>query len=72
MYLPYLFLANDGTGINTGMLVKSTRVNDGEGRAIWADHDVHELGGNQAMLNDRTPLVLHVGIKRAGGSRIIR
>ncbi len=27
VYLPYLFLATDGTAINTGMLVKSTTVN---------------------------------------------
>ena len=26
LYVPYLFLANDGTAINTGFLVKSTRV----------------------------------------------
>jgi hypothetical protein len=66
-YLPYLFLASDGTGINTGMLVKSTRVTTVKAEQLGLNTTFTNAGGNQAVLNDRTPLVLHVGIKRGGG-----
>jgi predicted extracellular nuclease len=66
-YLPYLFLASDGTGINTGMLVKSTRVTAVNAEQFGLKTTFTNAGGNQAVLNDRTPLVLHVGIKRGGG-----
>ncbi|MCU1251455.1 MAG: hypothetical protein JWQ49_4484 [Edaphobacter sp.] len=67
VYLPYLFLASDGTGINTGMLVKSTRVTTVKAEQLGRNTTFTNAGGNQAVLNDRTPLVLHVGIKRGGG-----
>jgi predicted extracellular nuclease len=67
VYLPYLFLASDGTGINTGMLVKSTRVTTVKAEQLGLNTTFTNAGGNQAVLNDRTPLVLHAGIKRGGG-----
>ncbi len=67
MYVPYLFLANDGTAINTGFLVKSTRVNTVSVEQMGLTTTFTNSTGTQAILNDRTPLVLHAGIKRAGG-----
>lgn len=67
VYLPYLFLATDGTGINTGMLVKSTRVTTVKAEQFGLNTTFTNAGGSQAVLNDRTPLVVHVGIKRGGG-----
>ena len=66
-YVPYLFLATDGTGINTGMLVKSTRVTTVKIEQLGLNTTFTNAGGNQAILNDRTPLVLHAGIKRGNG-----
>jgi hypothetical protein len=67
VYLPYLFLASDGTGINTGMLVKSTRVTTVKAEQLGLNTTFTNSVGSQAVLNDRTPLVVHVGIKRGGG-----
>lgn len=67
-YQPFTFLANDGTGINTGMLVKSTRVNTISALQVGLNTTFTNAAGAQAILNDRTPLVLHAGIKRAGGA----
>ena len=67
VYVPYLFLATDGTGINTGMLVKSTRVTTVKVEQFGLTTTFTNAGGSQAVLNDRTPLVLHAGIKRGGG-----
>ena len=66
-YQPYCFLANDGTAINTAMLVKSTRVNTLKVEQVGLNTTFTNSTGAQAILNDRTPLVLHAGIKRAGG-----
>ena len=66
-YLPYLFLATDGTGINTGMLVKSTRVTAVSAEQFGLNTTFTNSTGAQATLNDRTPLVLHLGIKRGSG-----
>ena len=66
LYVPYLFLANDGTAINTGFLVKSTRVNTLKVEQVGLTTTFTNSVGNQAILNDRTPLVLHAGIKRGG------
>jgi predicted extracellular nuclease len=68
LYQPYLFLANDGTGINTGFLVKSTRVTTGKAEQLGLTTTFTNAGGNPAILNDRTPLVLHAGIKRGGSA----
>jgi predicted extracellular nuclease len=65
-YTPYLYLANDGTAINTGFLVKSTRVNTLKIEQLGLTTTFTNSAGNQAILNDRTPLVLHAGIKRGG------
>lgn len=64
LYLPYLSLASDGTGINTGMLVRSTRVTTIKAEQIGLTTTFTNSIGNQATLNDRTPLVVHLGIKR--------
>jgi predicted extracellular nuclease len=66
LYQPYLFLANDGTAINTGFLVKSTRVNTVKVEQLGLTTTFTNSQGSQAILNDRTPLVLHAGIKRGG------
>ena len=66
VYQPYLFLANDGTAINTGFLVKTTRVKTVKVEQLGLTTTFTNSGGNQAILNDRTPLVLHAGIKRGG------
>ncbi len=67
-YQPYLFLANDGTAINTGFLVKSTTVDTLNVEQIGLNTTFTNSTGSQAILNDRTPLVLHAGIKRQGGA----
>ena len=67
-YVAYLFLATDGTGINTGMLVKSTTVDTINVQQAGLTTTFINAVGQQALLNDRTPLVLHAGIKRAGGA----
>lgn len=67
-YVADLFLANDGTAINTGFLVKSTRVNTVSAEQVGLTTTFTNSVGNQAILNDRTPLVLHAGIKRTGAS----
>ena len=69
VYKPYLFLATDGTGINTGVLVKSTRVDVVKVEQFGLSTTFTNSTGAQAVLNDRTPLVLHAGItadERAG------
>ena len=67
LYQPYTFLANDGTAINTGMLVKSTRVDTINFAQLGLTTTFTNSTGSQAILNDRTPLVVQAGIKRAGG-----
>jgi predicted extracellular nuclease len=66
VYVPYLYLANDGTAINTGFLVNSTRVNTVKAEQFGLTTTFTNSTGSQAILNDRTPLVLHAGIKRGG------
>jgi predicted extracellular nuclease len=66
LYVPYLFLGNDISAINTGMLVKSTRVNTVRAEQFGLATTFTNAGGSQAILNDRTPLVVHLGIKRGG------
>lgn len=66
LYVPYLFLANDISAINTGMLVKSTRVNTVRAEQFGLDTTFTNSNGGQSVLNDRTPLVVHLGIKRGG------
>jgi predicted extracellular nuclease len=67
-YVPYLFLANDGTAINTGFLVKSTRVTTVNVEQSGLTTTFTNSQGKQAILNDRTPLVLHAGIKRGSAA----
>lgn len=68
LYQPYTYLANDGTAINTAVLVKSTRVDTVKVEQIGLTTTFTNATGAQAILNDRTPLVLHAGIKRPGGT----
>jgi uncharacterized protein len=67
-YVPYLFLASDGTAINTGFLVKSTKVTTVNVEQSGLTTTFTNSLGSQAILNDRTPLVLHAGIKRGGSA----
>ncbi len=67
-YQPYLFLATDPSAINTGFLVKSSTVDEISISQAGLGVTFPDANGNQAILNDRTPLVLHAGIKRAGAS----
>jgi len=64
LYVPYLFLANDISAINTGLLVKSTKVNTVKVEQFGLNTTFTSSTGAQAILNDRTPLVAHLGIKR--------
>ena len=66
-YKPYTFLATDGTAINTAVLVKSTRVTTVNVQQFGLATTFTSSTGAQAVLNDRTPLVLHAGIKRGSG-----
>ena len=66
LYQPYLYLANDGTAINTGFLVKSTRVTTVKVEQLGLTTKFTNSTGGQSTLNDRTPLVLHAAIKRGG------
>lgn len=61
-YVPYLSLANDGTAINTGFLVKSSTVNTVSVEQVGPTTTFTNAEGKQAILNDRTPLVLHAGL----------
>lgn len=65
-YVPYLFLGNDISAINTGALVKSTRVSTVRAEQFGLTTTFTNSTGSQAILNDRTPLVLHLGVKRGG------
>lgn len=64
LYVPYLFLANDISAINTGLLVKSTKVNTVKVEQFGLNTTFTNSTGGQSVLNDRTPLVAHLGIKR--------
>jgi predicted extracellular nuclease len=66
LYVPYLFLANDISAINTGLLVKSTKVNTVRVEQFGLNTTFTNSNGGQSTLNDRTPLVAHLGIKRGG------
>lgn len=67
-YQPYLVPGNDVGGINVAFLINPAKINvlsvDQFGKATTFTNAT----GAQAVLNDRPPLVLHAGIKRAGGS----
>jgi predicted extracellular nuclease len=62
-YAPYLIQGNDTSGINVAFLVNPSKI---------TVIDVSQFGktttttGTTTLLNDRPPLVLHAGIKRAG------
>src|SRR5438445_5200514 len=61
-----MFMGTAISAINTGMLVKSTRVNTVRAEQFGLDTKFTNSTGSQATLNDRTPLVVHLGIKRGG------
>ncbi len=67
-YVPYLFLANDISAINTGFLVKSSTVDTLKVDQAGLNTTFTNSTGAQAILNDRTPLVLHAGIQRPGAA----
>jgi hypothetical protein len=66
-YAPY---TNDVGGISVGFLVKSTAVDTIDVQQFGADTTFTDPrdGTTQQTLNDRPPLVLHAGIKRAGAA----
>jgi len=73
LYLPYgtgtsyAQYTNDGTGISVGFLVKSTTVNTLKIEQFGQTSTFISPATNApATLNDRPPLVLHAGVKRAG------
>ncbi len=67
-YQPYLVQGNDPSAINVAFLVKPSAVNvigvDQFGKSATYTTPT----GGQALLNDRPPLVLHAGVKRANGA----
>ncbi len=66
---PYALYTNDIGGISVGFLVKSTTVNTLNVQQYGASDlfsDPRDATGNtKQTLNDRPPLVLHAGVKRA-------
>ena len=65
LYAPYLVLGNDSSGISVGFLVKPSKINVLNVTQFGLTTMFTQPGtGQQAILNDRPPLVLHAGIKR--------
>ena len=64
-YAPYLVLGNDSSAISVGYLVKPSKVNVIDVTQFGKTTTYTNSTGAQAVLNDRPPLVMHVGIKRA-------
>lgn len=67
-YQPYLMPGNDIGGINVAFLVNPARINVLSVEQFGKVTTFTNSTGAQAILNDRPPLVLHAGVKRAGGS----
>lgn len=65
-YQPYLVPGNDVGGINVAFLVNPAKVNVLSVQQFGKNTTFTNAAGAQAILNDRPPLVLHAGIKRAG------
>jgi uncharacterized protein len=66
-YAAYLQTGNDIGGIDSGFLVKSSRVDVLDVTQVGLATTFTQPDGTQALLNDRPPLVLHAAIHRAPG-----
>ncbi|MES2390766.1 MAG: Ig-like domain repeat protein [Acidobacteriota bacterium] len=64
-YVPYLVQGNDTSGINVAFLVKPSKADVIDVTQFGKSTTYTNSTGAQATLNDRPPLVMHVGIKRA-------
>ncbi|MGI4757567.1 MAG: lamin tail domain-containing protein [Janthinobacterium lividum] len=67
-YQPYLVQGNDPSAINVAFLVKPSKVNVVSVDQFGKTATYTAPGGAATLLNDRPPLVLHAGIKRANGA----
>ncbi|MEP7132318.1 MAG: lamin tail domain-containing protein, partial [Acidobacteriota bacterium] len=67
-YQAYLIEGNDIGGIDSGFLVKSSRVTVLEVAQFGKDETYVAPGGSTALLNDRPPLLLRATISRTGGA----
>ena len=67
-YLPYLVQGNDPSAINVAFLVKPSKVNVVSVDQFGKTATYTAPSGTATLLNDRPPLVLHAGIKRANGA----
>ena len=64
-YVPYLVQGNDTSAINVAFLVKPSKADVLDVTQFGKATTYTNSTGAQAELNDRPPLVMHVGIKRA-------
>jgi hypothetical protein len=64
-YVPYLVQGNDSSAINVAFLVKPSKVDVIDVTQFGKATTYTNSTGAQAVLNDRPPLVMHAGIKRA-------
>jgi len=68
-YVAYLSQGNDTSGINVAFLINPSKIDVTDVTQVGlATTFTQPSTGSQAELNDRPPLVLRAGIKRAGGS----
>jgi uncharacterized protein len=64
-YVPYLVQGNDTSAINVAFLVKPSKIDVLDVTQFGKTTMYTNSTGTQAILNDRPPLVMHAGIKRA-------
>ena len=64
-YVPYLVQGNDTSAINVAFLIKPSKVDVTDVTQFGKTTTYTNSTGTQATLNDRPPLVMHAGIKRA-------
>jgi predicted extracellular nuclease len=64
-YVPYLVQGNDSSGINVAFLVNPAKVDVTDVSQFGKATTFTNSTGSQAVLNDRPPLVMHLGVKRA-------
>ena len=67
-YQPYLVQGNDPSAINVAFLVKPLKVNVVSVDQFGKTATYTAPSGTATLLNDRPPLVLHAGVKRANGA----
>ena len=70
-YVAYLSQGNDTSGINVAFLINPAKIDVTDVTQVGkATTFTQPSTGSQAELNDRPPLVLRAGIKRAGADRL--